>query len=557
VETLLLVGVSNAVVAGALAVVAAAAGRLCRRPALTHSLWLIVLIKLVTPPLVHLSVPVVAAPPRETPVEETVLPALPEVADLEPVPPGDVPAADPVSDFTAPAGPPADGLPALPWASLGLAAWATGSALWLALAAWRAVRFHRLLRFARPAPDWLGEEAAGMARRLGLRRGPGVWLVPGQVSPMLWPVGGVVRLFLPADLLDRLTEGQRQALLVHELAHLRRRDHWVRALEAVTAALYWWHPAVWWARRELREAEEQCCDAWVVWALPGRRRDYALALVETVDFLSESRAPLPALASGVGHVDHLRRRVTMIMKGATPRRLSWVGGLVVGAVAMVLLPVLPVWGQDRNVVIVLDGGGADKKAGDTRDDKKTADEKRAVDSELAKLEAEVEAARAQLAAAEARLRKAKDDLAAHKGGGDEKRGIVIEFEGPDGKKRTIELPPGARVIEGGPDRPKGPAKDPARQPPTGGSPPLPETPRSPEKVPDNTRPSGTAPVAPKVEPPQPPGGEHQKELEKKLDSLLKEVEELRKELHRKQDGPAREEGGETTAPSGLPAPIRP
>src|SRR5262249_5037859 len=158
-------------------------------------------------------------------------------------------------------------VPALPWASLALAAWATGTVLWLALAAWRAGRFQRLLRFARPAPAWLGNEAALLARRLGLRHCPGAWLVRGQGSPGAWPVGGGVRLFLPADLLDRLTEGQRQALLVHELAHLRRRDHWVRLLEVVTGALYWWHPAVWWARRELREAEEQCCDAWVVWAL--------------------------------------------------------------------------------------------------------------------------------------------------------------------------------------------------------------------------------------------------------------------------------------------------
>jgi hypothetical protein len=372
---------------------------------------------------------------------------------------------------------------------------------------------------------------------------------------MLWPVGREVRLFLPADLLDRLTEGQRQALVIHELAHLRRRDHWVRLLEAVTGALYWWHPAVWWARRELREAEEQCCDAWVVWALPGRRRDYALALVETVDFLSESRAALPALASGVGHVDHLRRRVTMIMKGATPRCLSWAGGLVVVALGMVLLPVLPVWGQERNVEIILRGREPDKKDGDTRDDKRTVDEKRAVDAELAKLEDEVEAARYHLAAAEARLRKAKDDLAAHKGGGD-KRVLIIEFEGPDGKKRTIELPPGARVIEGGPDRPKVPAKD-NKEPPAGGYTPRPggqpDLEKSPYK-PGGFPPGGTAPVAPKPETsPVPPGGEHQKELEKKLDSLLKEVEELRRELHKQQGKPFQEEGDNSTPPNRTPA----
>src|SRR5205823_693173 len=120
---------------------------------------------------------------------------------------------------------------------------------------------------------------------------------------------------------------------------------WVRLLELAVTALYWWHPAVWWARRELREAEEQCCDAWVVWALPQARRTYALALVETVDFLSGAPAALPSAASGVGPVDDLRKRVTMIMRGTTPRALTWAGNLVVLGVAA-LLPVLPTWAQE-------------------------------------------------------------------------------------------------------------------------------------------------------------------------------------------------------------------
>jgi beta-lactamase regulating signal transducer with metallopeptidase domain len=85
---------------------------------------------------------------------------------------------------------------------------------------------------------------------------------------MLWAVLRRPRLLLPAGLWDDLDEAQRDTLIAHELAHLRRRDHWVRLVEVAATVLYWWHPAVWWARRELREAEEQCCDAWVVWSMP-------------------------------------------------------------------------------------------------------------------------------------------------------------------------------------------------------------------------------------------------------------------------------------------------
>jgi beta-lactamase regulating signal transducer with metallopeptidase domain len=155
----------------------------------------------------------------------------------------------------------------------------------------------------------------------------------------------------PAKLLDRLDVEQRSALLVHELAHLRRRDHWVRFLEMAVMAVYWWHPVVWWARHQLHEAEEQCCDAWVVWALTsggrGSRRasrSYALALLHTVDFFSHARPTLPAPASGVGQVPHLRRRLTMIMNGNTSKSLSAAGRLAVLAVGL-LLPLVPIQAQ--------------------------------------------------------------------------------------------------------------------------------------------------------------------------------------------------------------------
>ena len=86
--------------------------------------------------------------------------------------------------------------------------------------------------------------------------------------------------------------------------------------------IYWWHPVAWFARRELREAEEQCCDAWVMATLPNAGRSYSLALMETLDFLAEPPVALPVLASGVGPVDDLKRRLKMILTGTTPRTLG-------------------------------------------------------------------------------------------------------------------------------------------------------------------------------------------------------------------------------------------
>ena len=70
-------------------------------------------------------------------------------------------------------------------------------------------------------------------------------------------------------------------------------------------------------------------------------RTYATALVETIEFLSAAPARVPLLASGVGPIADLNRRLTMIMRGTTPRKLGWHGVLVVVGFGAFLLPLLP------------------------------------------------------------------------------------------------------------------------------------------------------------------------------------------------------------------------
>jgi WD40 repeat protein/beta-lactamase regulating signal transducer with metallopeptidase domain len=400
VTTLLEIGLANVLVASVLALAAIAAGRWYRRPALVHCLWLLVLVKLVTPPLVPLHVLPISLPVESeetTPVAVAADEPRPETRAQPPKAPLDDAtssgelkqfgnledpegkkdrliaalqeaakpreksnAADLDRDWYVEVISPDQGAPeedgddtqaALPaagptwrlqsWAMwLGIV-WLVGSALWLLLAALRIARFHRLLRHARPAPAPLRQQARILAEQMGLPRCPRLFLVPGPIPPMVWAAGGRPRLFFPATLLTRLSDEGKAALLVHELAHLRRCDHWVRWLQLLVTGLYWWCPLVWLARRELLRAEEECCDAWVVAELPGAAPAYALALLDTVDFLSGSRPALPALASGFGRVGVLKRRLRMIINGGTPRGLSRSCRLTVAAIAAALLPLVP------------------------------------------------------------------------------------------------------------------------------------------------------------------------------------------------------------------------
>jgi beta-lactamase regulating signal transducer with metallopeptidase domain len=348
VDTLLHAALANALTATLLAVPVAAVARLGRRPALAHALWLLVLLKLVTPPLFPVRLPW-ADPLADAPREQPPLALAPGAAEpaggaLVPEPTGAMPlipeAAAPVLA--------ADPIP-LPqhgwdrWMGLLAVVWLTGSGLWWGLVCLRVGRFRRLLRHARSASSELQAQVRHLAARLGLKHCPGVWLVPARVSPLLWALGWAPSLLLPADLWVSLTPAQRSALLAHELAHLRRRDHWVRRLELLVLGLFWWHPVAWWARHELAEAEEACCDAWVVWALPEAGPSYAEALVATAAFLSGAPCPVPVAASGAGRVKTLKRRLLMILQRPCPRTLSGAGLIVVLGLAVLLLPLIPTW----------------------------------------------------------------------------------------------------------------------------------------------------------------------------------------------------------------------
>ena len=290
-DTLLRIGLENAVATVPLAIVAFLAGLICRRPAVRHGLWLLVLLKFVAPPLVAVPVSWVSADAK------SAAPLPPSEPAAEP--PRFEPLEDIGVDETTPA---PTARPALfSWRGAlqtVVVLWLGGAIFGLGLTVVRVASFRRLLRHAALADADISRRARQLARAIGLKDAPGVWLVPGSVCPMLWALLGPPRLLLPRELWDRMEADERDSLLLHELAHLKRRDHRVRWLEMAVSLLFWWHPVAWWARRNLREAEEQCCDAWVLWALPKANRAYANALLHAVEFLSGSPNRLPVAAGG-------------------------------------------------------------------------------------------------------------------------------------------------------------------------------------------------------------------------------------------------------------------
>lgn len=298
-ETLLQIGLSNAAAAAVLSLAAAGLSQILRRPPITRALWLLVLLKLITPPLWTIHVPLHVLPPPLAPLKSAVAQdqnASPQLDTFALPAATGTPTFAQIEDTSGDATPLPPARPARPgrvqlllaqWPLLVVVAWISGCAIYIAAVMLAALRLQRLLKYARPAPSDVLARVSDLSGRLGCRCAPQVRFTDLPVAPMLCAIGMSPRLILPAALWDRLGDAQRDVVLAHELAHLRRGDHYVRLLELIVSALYWWHPVVWWARCELREATEQCCDAWVLWAIPQctncTRCDRSFTMVRAVD----------------------------------------------------------------------------------------------------------------------------------------------------------------------------------------------------------------------------------------------------------------------------------
>jgi GWxTD domain-containing protein len=112
-------------------------------------------------------------------------------------------------------------------------------------------------------------------------------------------------VLMPIELLTGLPAAQIEAILVHELAHIRRCDYLVNVLQRFVEGLFFYHPAVWWMARVIRAERENCCDDVVV-ATCGNAHEYAVALAA----LEQNRGPgreAAVAASGGSLMKRIRR----------------------------------------------------------------------------------------------------------------------------------------------------------------------------------------------------------------------------------------------------------
>lgn len=217
------------------------------------------------------------------------------------------------------------------------AVWTFGTFVVLVRHGVRIARLRMIVQESTSAPEWLVRSIAVQSLRFRLKL-PRARVGIGLRCPMVVALPHATLLW-PADLELQLGNEASNAVIAHELAHLKRCDHLTAWLEVAVTCLWWWHPVVWLARREMREYAELACDAYVVAQSPAARSLYAKALVDVCEFISQAKiAAAPAVGMARGNRRSFERRLTMILSQRISTRMplfAWVG---IVAVALLVLP---------------------------------------------------------------------------------------------------------------------------------------------------------------------------------------------------------------------------
>ena len=139
-------------------------------------------------------------------------------------------------------------------------------------------------------------------------------------------------VLLPAAALAGLSPEQLQAILAHELAHVRRHDYLINLLQSMVETLLFYHPATWWVSAQVRAEREHCCDDLAI-EVCGDRLVYVSALAELTTMATHSRLALAATdGSLVGRVQRILGRPRSMREPAPAWALLAILVLVVGSV---------------------------------------------------------------------------------------------------------------------------------------------------------------------------------------------------------------------------------
>ena len=202
------------------------------------------------------------------------------------------------------------------------------------IARWR--RISEFMRGAKPMRE--GREVRALRRlerKGGITTRIEIFLLRASLEPGIFGIARPI-LVWPEGISALLDDAHVEAILAHEIGHVRRRDNLFASIHMLVEAIFWFHPLVWFLGTRLVEEREVACDEEVL-ELGSERQVYAESILKICEFCVGS--PL-ACVSGVTGAD-LKKRIVRIMTGDSMRKLKIGKKLLLGgaALASIVVPV--------------------------------------------------------------------------------------------------------------------------------------------------------------------------------------------------------------------------
>jgi len=263
------------------------------RATFRYWMWMLVFIKLILPPTLslptgigywfgdHLSAEsIVLERPSDTALAEPVAAPAPEHGAMS----AEIPFAHAEIDLQPiiPAAPSASSVPPITWQAIVFLLWLAGVSIISILVVRRIGFVRRVIARSAAAEDQLLDVLNQCRREVGVRQDIQLRLSTGMPSPAVCDLFKPT-ILIPAALPDKLSTEKLRAVLIHELAHIKRGDLWVNSAQTLLQIIYFYNPLVWLTNAVVRRIREQAVDEMALVALGAEARIYSNTLIDIAE----------------------------------------------------------------------------------------------------------------------------------------------------------------------------------------------------------------------------------------------------------------------------------